>query len=235
MEIKLPQTERVVTETINGKQIEKKLYADGSYGVESNGGRFVERYFPDGKKQIYSLNDEGSIHSMREILPDGCMTSYDAKGNVTYRKSWTGEERGYEWYENGQKKSEIVVDGDDRYECKWYENGQKKYESLPNGEKREWYENGQIKLECYRGFMLSLETRYNENGDVTYHATDGREDTAVYFAKKRVEKQKEERLAKLANKPKVVQKVATKIASTELFNNIAVKVATNRIKKGKGE
>ena len=55
-----------------------------------------------------------------------------------------------EWYENGQKKSEVNYnDGKrDGLETAWYENGQKKSESnWRDGLWIKWYENGQKKSE----------------------------------------------------------------------------------------
>ena len=61
-----------------------------------------------------------------------------------------------DWYENGQKKSEVnVKDGklNGKYTY-WYENGQKMFEAnfidgKWDGKYTEWYENGQIDREGY--------------------------------------------------------------------------------------
>lgn len=57
MDNTLPRVEKIVDETIDGKLVQKQLYADGSYGIRD--GSIVERYFPDGKKQTYKKSDEG--------------------------------------------------------------------------------------------------------------------------------------------------------------------------------
>ena len=81
MEMKLPRVERIVTETIDGKQVQKQIYADGSYGVRD--GDSVERYFPDGKRQTY-IKSADSFRLSKEVLPGGTKTYYNDQGKVNY-------------------------------------------------------------------------------------------------------------------------------------------------------
>ena len=78
------------------------------------------------------------------------------------------------------------------------------------------------------------EFKWNPKGNITYHATNGVNDTNIYLAKQRVEKKKEEKLQKLQDKPKL-QKAVSKVVSTKAFQNIALKVAERKIKKSLGK
>jgi len=100
MEMRLPQVEKIVTETIDGKEVQKQIYADGSYGIRN--GDEIKRYFPDGKEQIYKYTRRGFTIISEELpdgterkwdeygkkisekLPDGTEIRYDKRGKVTY-------------------------------------------------------------------------------------------------------------------------------------------------------
>lgn len=154
----LPKVEKIVTETIDGKQVQKQMYADGSYGIRNN--EIVTRYFDDGKAQTYLLKDNKFILKF-ENLSDG-----------TKR----------EFYDNGKVRHEQFPDGTKR---DWHINGNnlhlKVYEHLSDGTERSWYLlNGYKAVEK---FPDGTETRYDEkSGKITYHATKGVEDTAKYIA-----------------------------------------------------
>ncbi|SVD78534.1 uncharacterized protein METZ01_LOCUS431388, partial [marine metagenome] len=82
---------------------------------------------------VFSLNERG-LNKRESILEDGKMISY----------------KEFEWYENGQKRSEgTYKDGkEDGLETRWYENGQKSSEGIYkdgkyDGLQTEWFENGQ--------------------------------------------------------------------------------------------
>ncbi len=125
MEMKLPQVERIVTETIDGKKVQKQIYADGSYGVRD--GDNVTRYFPDGKEQTYFLESAYSFRLSRELLPDG-----------TWRC----------WHENGQMKEELLSNGTRRW---WYENGQMESEQLPDGTTSSYDSKGKMIYHATKG------------------------------------------------------------------------------------
>ena len=106
MEMKLPQVERIVTETIDGKQVQKQIYADGSYGVRD--GDSVKRYFPDGTNQTY-IKSADSFRLSTEVLPDGTKRGWYDNGYMRFEKFPDGTKR--EWYNNGHMKSENLPDG----------------------------------------------------------------------------------------------------------------------------
>ncbi|WP_297880571.1 hypothetical protein [uncultured Campylobacter sp.] len=67
----------------------------------------------------------------------------------------------YNWYKNGQLKSERDSNKTSRY---WYENGQQESEESSNGILCNWYENGYIKMASKKHSNGSEEMECNENG-----------------------------------------------------------------------
>ena len=193
-EQRLPQVEKIVTETIEGKQVQKQIYADGSYVIRDRNN--VTRYFPDGKRQTYEKYYDLFILS-REVLPDGTYHSWHGNGQMSSEKLPNGTY--HSWYNDGQMKKEKLPGGTER---EWYDNGQVQKEKLPDGTEYVYYENGQMASEklsdgaeyvYYENgnlkdahFPDGTMIRGDEEGNVTYHATKGVEDTVVYLAKQRV-------------------------------------------------
>lgn len=101
-EMRLPEIEKTVKETIEGKEVEKEIYGDGSYGIRN--GNEIKRYFPDDKSKeqtyvfltgYYYLAEEklsdGTVREWfddgqisHEKLPDGTETKYDFNGEIRY-------------------------------------------------------------------------------------------------------------------------------------------------------
>ena len=189
---RLPKAKRVSKEIIDGKEIEKEFYGDGSYGVRN--GDEMTRYFPDGKEQTYR---RGFI--VGEKLPNGVERRW-RHGDLTYEKLADGSSRSWgpngrqwarrlsdgtrrTWYDDGKNlESEELPDGTFR---KWYRNGQIEGERLPGRSTCRWYENGQMKSE---ELPDGTQTRYNRKGKIIFHATKGVEDTAEYIIGQKIEK-----------------------------------------------
>ena len=108
-----------------------------------------------------------------------------------------------------------------------YTSGKLAYKKEADGTEREWYENGAIKSVCSPD---GTKIGYNHNNEVIYHATAGKEDTVVYLAKQRVESSREKGMKQLEDAPRFVQKIATKIADSPTFNDIAFKHAVKKVK-----
>jgi len=126
---------------------------------------------------VFSLDENGRIES-EGILEDGKMISY----------------KEFEWYENGQKKSEKTLkDGyishhenrifrigkeEDVLVTQWYENGKKQFEgTYKDGEdflSNSWDKNGKIMVKDGNG----LHTELYENGQKSFEQTfkDGKQD-----------------------------------------------------------
>ena len=202
----LPRAKRSFTEIIKGKRLQKQIYPDDSYGIcESDK---VTRYFSDGKVQIYKIGSDNETFILNsEKLPDGTRRQWNRFGQIHFEETAEGARR--YWFENGQMELETLSDGTER---EWYADGHMKRTRLPNGTLiewqhykkaygvggnlknetingrlvREWYESGQL---AYARSPNGKEIRFNEFGEVIYHAIRGVEDTQEYLAKKRVAKQ----------------------------------------------
>lgn len=101
-------------------------------------------------------------------------------------------------------------------------------EQLPDGTRRCWYHNGRL----YREYLPDgTESQYSVSGELEVHVKNGVDDTNVILAKQRLEARKKEEEAKLENKPKVIKKVAKKVAGSKLFNKIAMEVAKRKVSR----
>ena len=98
----LPQIIKTVTETIEGKQVQKQMYLDDSYGILQDD--TLKRYHPNKTVQTYQLStetkefiliseklpdgtkrqwyDNGQLEY--EVLPNNTTTKYDKTGNIIY-------------------------------------------------------------------------------------------------------------------------------------------------------
>ncbi len=163
---RLPKAKRVSKEIIDGKEIEKEFYGDGSYGVRN--GDEMTRYFPDGKEQTYR---RGFI--VGEKLPNGVERRW-RHGDLTYEKLADGSSRS--WGPNGRQWARRLSDGTRRT---WYDDGKNlESEELPDGTFRKWYRNGQIEGERLPGRSTcawykngQMESEYLSDG--TFHAWYG--------------------------------------------------------------
>ena len=134
MEI-LPRVEKMVTEEVDGKQVQKQIYDDGSYGIRH--GNEIVRYFETGVKQFYKLSDEKLFMLRQEERPDGSEYKWHDNGRMKSKKLSDGSF--YEYYRSEAMASRKLPDGT---EHEWYPNGQMKSEKLPGKEKRAWDERG---------------------------------------------------------------------------------------------
>ena len=134
MEI-LPHVEKMVTEEIGGKQVQKQIYADGSYGIRN--GNEIMRYYESGIKQLYKLSDANLFILRQEERPDGSEYKWHDNGQMRSKKLPDGSY--YDYYRSGAMASRKLSDGT---EHEWYPNGQMKSEKLPGKEKRAWDERG---------------------------------------------------------------------------------------------
>jgi YD repeat-containing protein len=236
-EQRLPQAERIVTETIDGKQVQKQIYADGSYGIRD--GNAIKRFFPDGKKQTY-VSPYGAFILRSESLPDGTERKWNWKGQMEWERRSDGTWISW-YYDNNKLFGEKRSDGT---EHEWYDNGQMAREKLPDGTERKWDGNGQMVSEESPDGTRSL---WTNTGRLIYHATKGVSDTFVYLAKERVEKKMNEQMNKYAKKVeeannavqkfarKLDQKIATKAVNSKAFNDIAMLKAKHEVKKSLGK
>ena len=132
----------------------------------------------------------------------------------------------HKWHENGQLACESLPNG---VTHEWYENGQMESEKLPDKTERSWNEDKQVAFEMLPN-GTTQRWKYHRSGVFLSHTTNGVEDTNVYLAKQRIKEKKEAKLQKLEDKPKL-QKAVSKIADTKAFNDIALRVATRKIKE----
>ena len=98
----LPQIIETNAELIDGKQVQKQIYADGSYGILEDD--TVKRYLPNKTIQTYKLSLEtnefilvtekeldGTLRQWHdngqleyEVIPDKTTTRYDKTGKIIY-------------------------------------------------------------------------------------------------------------------------------------------------------
>ena len=213
---KLPKVERIVSETIEGEQVQKQIFADGSYIYGFNQGSTIYRYFPDSSfVRAYLYEKVDSDYILREVE--------DPHYRVIQRYYDNGqcemEDRGTRvthWYENGQKKSESSY---------YYEDPGINFRVQNGG--IEWYENGRLAhiwLDC--GF----EEKYNEEGDLTYHMTHGVEDTVKYLAIRKVAERQAEKSEKM-RKQAEARGETPKRAVVKKLNPIQKAIAIKKAKK----
>ncbi len=82
----LPEIIKTITETIDGKSVQKQIYADGSYGIPEEDS--LKRYFPNETIQTYQLSTETKEFILiSEKLSDGTIRH---------------------WYDNGQLEYEVI-------------------------------------------------------------------------------------------------------------------------------
>gem|GEM_PF-4183786 len=94
-----------------------------------------------------------------------------------------------------------------------------------NGTYRRWYDNRQMSEKLPDG----TETHYNDQGQMTYHATKGVEDTVLYLAKKHVAErrlEKEDKLSKGKDERVILPKMYYKFEKA-----IKMKRAVRKVKK----
>ena len=149
--------------------------------------------------------------------PEG--TSYGEVGKKIklYELQPDGTARG--WFPDGIMQYEIIPGKHERH---WDSKGNLYLEKLPNGIKRKYSSGKPIEEENTK---KGTKTRWNDNGEVIYHATDGVEDTKTYLKnkeslsllRKMVKKRIDERDDKNSNsdrksyKPVIKNKLAAKL------------------------
>ena len=133
-EMRLPEIEKTVKETIEGKEVEKEIYGDGSYGIRN--GNEIKRYFPDdkSKEQTYVFLT-GYYYLAEEKLSDGTV---------------------HRWYSNGLSSLEKLPDGTVR---EWFDDGQISHEKLPDGTETKYDFNGEIRYHATDGVEDTKEYR----------------------------------------------------------------------------
>lgn len=123
----------------------------------------VEEVFPG-----YVL-EEGKLYEVRGKTPyTGTVTQYFEDGSVKMEAEYIdGEQKSaIYYYENGNKKSEVIRREEDSLMTLWYESGQKEEEIKP-GMIRQWYDNGQLKA------LVSIDDFRNYHGDMKMWDEDG--------------------------------------------------------------
>lgn len=132
---------------VNG---ERSWYPNGQIKSEINvvNGVFSgpqKTWYPDGKQQYYFEITDNKNNKAKLI----------------------------EWYENGHKKREQIINGQAYSSTEWYENGEKKNQGNYNkrGEKedlyKEWYSNGKPQSECeYKKGKPTNCKLWNEEGQL---------------------------------------------------------------------
>ena len=229
-----------------GLKIEYSLYGrtksqtwpNGRRREWENEGMMNHEYLPDGTERTYAGNElcaekiPGGVErhwyfcapeeriEASEDLPDGTKHSYFLSPRIRSEKLPDGTEHGY-------------------YDSK---DNDLKYEKFPNGREVTWSLNytsyripGLDKLPdgMYKERKSSdgIKMIYNEKNEVIYHFTNDVEDTDAWLAKERIKAKKEKNMSKFEGKPKIIREVANKIASSKTFNDIAFKVALQKVKK----
>ena len=168
--------------------------ADGTTKDYDSFGRLSAENFPDGTWKKYGVHvsetttsrlvggyhsGKGSMHRhvkhylREECLPNGDVKAYYHSGNV-----------------------ERFTSKDGKTEQTFYEDGTKKTEKLPKGSYKEWDSEGRITHEK-RADATLVDYKYDDNGNVVYHAVNGKEDTVKYLAMKRVAERQAEKSEKL--------------------------------------
>ena len=196
-----------------------------------------------------------------EEHPDGTKYYFHPSGMLRYEELPDGTKR--EWGFPGERKEFILPNGEtkicdtlhyylkyeklpDGTERGYYDSKDNdlKYEKFPNGREVTWSLNytsyripGLDKLPdgMYKVRKSSdgIKMIYNEKNEVIYHFTNDVEDTDAWLAKERIKAKKEKNMLKFEGKPKIIREVANKIASSKAFNDIALKLALQKVKKSR--
>jgi hypothetical protein len=226
---------------------------------------FSKNLFPDGMHKFQTVGNAAYQMMENILEQNADNIQFLIKEYVRFRENeylgnpvggkirWCFEKLVEKYDEQDRRTQEIVLAGDRAFLLKrTYEPDCEKIEQFnlqkiaEDGKEvkpyrtTEKYQGGKIlsydeNKNLRRKIENNMEIQYDKEGKVTFHYTNGVEDTSVYLATERIAKRKKEKLAKLEGKPKVVQKVVAKVADTKAFNDIALKVATRKIKKARAK
>ena len=206
---KLPHIEKSENVVIEGKNVRRLIFSDNTVGTVTD---VIERHLPDGTIQHFM-----PYESVRKLNhnPD---EDYFYSGSKGPGDVWD------------QYRVERPIEPEKRSCFTGCDECSLVYEKTPDGTVKKYDLYGSL-TEVQSPSDHTV-TKYN-GGSVSYHSTNGVEDTIAYRARRRVEHLKEKKLASLEDKPKIVRKIANKVASSKAFENIALKVAERKIKNGK--
>ena len=146
-----PKSERLPDRT------EREWYVNGTLKSEVLPDGTSIQWYENREPKLLTL-PEGTSYSWHE---NGLFNSKRQQINVNLLKGVTSRE----WYENGQRKSEIFEDKLNVTLLEWHENGQLKKIHLSDNTIREWYETGQIKSETLSDWTKRT---WYENGQIRY-------------------------------------------------------------------
>lgn len=150
-----PKIEKIVTEDVNGKSVQKLMHEDGSYSVQDASGVFT-RYFKDGKVETY----EPTI--LEEIDSDGT------------RRYYRGGRLEQETFPNGVRYHYKV--GTTGIEQEDYPNHTTYRDYTPSG-------NDEFTIFHEKDGSESSTRTVRKAGKVVHHETNGVTDTILYRMK----------------------------------------------------
>ena len=205
---KLPKGEERTWKVVNGKRFLEKEIIPGEierkYGVKGERTRLsrhgvgiipgTEKHylssetFPNGLIREYSV--KGDL--VKETFPDKTWKQYSSNKKVTAECLADGTIMTY--YGNGNVAT--YTSPDKQTERTWHYSGKLASEKLPGGVMRKWDSDGRITYEV-RADKTVVDYKYDENGNLIYHAVNGKEDTVKYLAMKKVAERQSQKSEKL--------------------------------------
>ena len=199
----------------------KILERDEDDIIRGTGKRYLSAEEIQGIRREY--NSDGVLCA--EEYPDGKRLEYRSYKYDEYRLPhfWGTRTKRYlcsETWPNGDKKTyypsgkiESFVTKNGLAEQTWYVNGVKKYEKNPDGSYKCWNDK-EVLMHEHRVGKTVIDYKYDNRGNLIYHATNGEEDTVKYLAMKRVAERQAEKSEKLRvqnqgvkNAPQTVKKL----------------------------
>ena len=88
--VKLPEVVGVETDVVDGKNVVKQLYADGTYGI-SYGSSDVEIHYPNGDVLGFLKDNQGEYYLAEENRADGTVRYFNQYNVMSYEKLPNGE------------------------------------------------------------------------------------------------------------------------------------------------
>ena len=148
--------------------------------------------FPNGNVICYYDRKDAKVR-MSEKLEDGVLRTYYEDGVTLKSEEFKNGDK-IEYYNSETRKVKSSQIGE--VYTTFYDNGKKETEKLPNGAKKEWDSDGRITHEV-RADKTVVDYKYDENGNLIYHAVNGKEDTVKYLAMKKVAERQSQKSEKL--------------------------------------
>ncbi len=217
--VELPEVVGVETVTIDGKEYEKKNFADGSYGIE-HGSSGIEVHYPNNDVKTFKKKNGKEYYLMDEKLADGTHRVYDVFVHETRTSRLIGLYHGGKGAMHRVAKhylqSETLPNGTVNT---YYPYGKNESVKKPSGEYKKWTVRGLILQEITDNKVVDY--KYDENGNLNYHAVNGVEDTVKYLAMKKVAARQAQKSEKLREQH---------VEYTDANGNVREKQAVEKLK-----